>query len=116
MGPKQRRGFTFGEISAAAAKEVIATSPMTILDVRTAQEFGQGHIKGAKHFPLGDINSRISEIAALKDQPLLVYCLSGHRSASACQILRKNGFIRIRNLRGGITAWNNSGNQIVKEN
>lgn len=47
---------------------------------------------------------------------ILVYCYAGNRSSTACGILEKNGFLKINNLQGGITAWMKSGNKVVTGN
>ena len=104
------------QVNAEAALAMTRDSGVTILDVRTPEEFREGHIKGAKLFPVSDIGDRIGELSALKDRPILVYCHAGNRSAAASRILRKNGFTKFANLRGGIAAWNSAGYKTVKGN
>ena len=87
---------------------MIQSSPnLLIVDVRTPEEYAQGHLKGAVDIPLSDLPFRIGVL----DQkvPMLVYCRTGHRSAQASSILVTAGFIHVYNLQGGITAWINSG-------
>lgn len=84
----------------------------TIIDVRTPQEFKKGHLPGARNIPVSEISNRIQEIVAMKNQPLLVYCHAGNRSAVASGLLAKNGFDKVTNLQGGIVAWTNSGRAI----
>jgi hydroxyacylglutathione hydrolase len=74
-----------------------------ILDVREPDEFWGGHIEGAAHIPLGDLEARASTIPA--DRPVLTYCGAGLRSISAVSILERVGLGPLYNLRGGITAW-----------
>lgn len=76
-----------------------------LLDVRTIDEFEQGHIKGAQ---MADISSSaFQEISAKLDKtkPVFVYCLSGGRSSQAANALLKAGFTHIYNLDGGMLAW-----------
>lgn len=101
------------QVNVTSAQDLITTGA-TIIDVRTAEEFSQGHIKGAKLMPLSEITGRINEIISLKDQQILVYCHAGSRSIAACRILRKNGFTKVSNLQGGISSWNRDGKKIVK--
>ena len=61
-----------------------------VLDVRSASEYHQGHVKGSKHIPLQDIEKRIDEITSYK-RPIITCCASGIRSASAARILRRHG-------------------------
>ncbi len=72
-----------------------------IIDVRTASEFGGGHIKGSKNIPLDKVGNSIKKIQQW-DKPVIACCASGMRSASAASILRKNG---IEAYNGG--SWRN---------
>lgn len=80
-------------------------SGAAILDVREPSEFAAGHVAGSIPIPLGELEARASEIAALKDRPLVVICHGGKRSATACAVLARLGFRRTANLAGGILAW-----------
>ncbi|KUO59868.1 MAG: sulfurtransferase [Gracilibacter sp. BRH_c7a] len=81
---------------------------LTILDVRTKQEFASGHIPGSKSFPVGEIASRINELTKYKDKPILVYCASGSRSPSAVRILLKNSFSNLYHMKRGLRDWHQS--------
>lgn len=73
----------------------------TILDVRTAYEFAEGHIENAKNIDVSGSTFE-AEIEKLdKDQPVFVYCAIGVRSAKAAAILRKKGFKHVYDLDGG---------------
>ena len=102
------------QVSVAEALTMVKDSSVTLLDVRTPAEFSQGHLKGATLIPVDALYDRLKEIAPLKERPILVYCHSGNRSLTASRILKSNGFTQVRNLQGGITAWMNGGNEIVK--
>lgn len=60
-----------------------------LLDVRSPQEFGMGHVKGAINMPVQEIQSRLSEIGETDE--VVVYCQSGGRSARAAQIVAESG-------------------------
>jgi rhodanese-related sulfurtransferase len=75
------------------------------LDVREDKELGDGFINNAKHIPLGELQTRITELNNAKQKPILVYCRSGSRSGQACNMLTKEGFENVSNLAGGIMAW-----------
>jgi len=81
------------------------TSPGKILfiDVRTPEEYGSGHIPGAKSIPLQHLTNHLSEIP--HNTPVYLYCHSGGRSAKAATILARQGFTNIHNVLGGIVAW-----------
>lgn len=76
-----------------------------VLDVREDSEYAAGHIPRAKHIPLGQLASRIQELDKYRDKPILVTCRSGNRSARACGILKRAGFVTVYNQAGGIIAW-----------
>lgn len=84
-------------------EEFRAAPGALLLDVRSRQEFQEGHIPGSRNVPL----SAIEEAAALtedKETPLFVYCYSGARSGQAVQMLRRMGYANVKNI-GGIAAW-----------
>lgn len=74
----------------------------TILDVREPDEWASGHIRGAKHIPLGELESRHKEID--KKEEIVVVCRSGGRSSVACELLAAIGYNAI-NMPGGMMAW-----------
>lgn len=74
-----------------------------LLDVRTPQEYSEGHIPCSRNIPLQNIGD-ISEVTDKKNTPLFVYCRSGARSCEAACILRKMGYTRVENI-GGICAY-----------
>ncbi len=76
-----------------------------VLDVRETAEFAAGHLPRARHIPLGELATRIGELAKFKDKPVIVTCRSGARSGSACRTLAKAGFTNVHNLKGGVPAW-----------
>lgn len=92
-------------ITAAEAKEIMDTGEgYIILDVRTREEYDQGHIPGAVLIPNTEIKERAEEELTDKDQLILVYCRSGRRSKQAAEILVELGYTNIREF-GGIIDW-----------
>lgn len=85
-----------------------------VLDVRTDDEFKQGHILNSLHIPVGLLASRINELEPHKSHPLVVVCRSGQRSTQACSMLRKHGFESLHGLSGGITAWQSANLPLAK--
>lgn len=79
-----------------------------IIDVRGKNEFGEGTIKGFKHYNLFDASFK-TRIAKLdKEKTYVVYCRTGGRSRSACNFMASQGFENVYNLSGGIMSWNSS--------
>ena len=96
---------------AAFAKEIKATQKPQILDVRTPEEFNQGHIDNAMNIDwLG--NHFIQDVEKLnKNKAVYVYCRSGKRSLQASEKLAEMGFKKIYNLDGGYQKWTSESNK-----
>lgn len=103
-------GYVAGNILSGKMKplywrELKQTDPDSIflIDVRTADEFALGSIKGAVNIPLDDLRSRLGEIP--HNKPICLFCGVGLRGYLASNILRENGFTDVRNLIGGLRTY-----------
>lgn len=85
-----------------------------LLDVREPAEYSALHAPNAKLIPLGQLNSRLQEIAEYKDKPIVVICRSGRRSAIAVSQLQEAGYKQASNVKGGMNAWESNGLEIAK--
>lgn len=95
----------FERISAKAAKTLMdSASGCLVLDVRDSEEYAAGHIPGAVSCPLAQIRSGEVKLPPEKERLILVYCLTGRRSARACAVLAAGGYTRVKNM-GGIMSW-----------
>jgi len=95
-------------VNVSKAKQMIESDPeLVILDVRTLEEYNEGHIETAVLIPVSELESRLDELD--KETETLAYCKLGGRSATASQILVENGFGSVYNMLGGITAWRDAG-------
>jgi rhodanese-related sulfurtransferase len=101
-------------ISAAALEARLAAAPagVTVLDVRTAEEFAAGHVPGARNIPVAELQARIGELAAARDRDLVVYCRTGRRAATATGILGTNGFLQLLHLEGDMQGWSDGGHRV----
>ena len=97
---------SYENVKAADFKQLITNTPnAVILDVRTLAEHKQGGIDGAINIDIMG-SSFAQKVAALdKDKTYFVYCRSGNRSGSACEIMSKDGFKNLYNLSGGMMNW-----------
>jgi len=94
-----------------------------IVDVREPEEFADGHIPGAVNIPLGRLEievdthpavvAREGEARSLRERPVVLYCLSGGRSARAAAALQRLGFANPVSLAGGILAWTGDGHPVA---
>lgn len=90
-------------ISTEEMKMQLGKKDKQYIDVRTPAEFKGNHIKGFKNIPLNELPERINELS--KEKEVLVICQSGMRSSKASQLLKKNGFTAITNIRGGMSGY-----------
>jgi rhodanese-related sulfurtransferase len=97
------------------AVRIINHDDAVMLDVREDKEVAEGLILDSVHIPLGKLADRLDELANLREKPIIVSCRSGHRSATACARLRKEGFETVYNLKGGVLAWQNAGLPLQKK-
>ena len=99
------REAVYMNITAEEAKVLMDSGEShIILDVRTQEEYDQGHIPGAIVIPDTQIKARAEEMLTDKDQLILVYCRSGRRSKLAAEILAELGYTNIKEC-GGIIDW-----------
>jgi adenylyltransferase/sulfurtransferase len=97
--------MTVNEITVHELNERLdAGEKLFILDVREQHEYDLVNIHGTL-IPLGQLDSRLNEIAAHREEEVIVHCRSGARSAEACKILMANGFKNPKNVVGGINKW-----------
>ena len=99
------QGAVYVNITAEEAKEIMDSEEgYIILDVRTQEEYDQGHIPGAVVISHEEIAEKAEEVLTDKDQLLLVYCRSGRRSKIAAEALVELGYTNIKEF-GGIIDW-----------
>lgn len=87
------------------AEALTGTTPPTVVDIRTAEEFAKdGYIKGAVNVPMQEIFNSLDKLPA-QDAPIVVHCVSGHRGSIVVMGLRLLGYTNVVNLAGGLNAW-----------
>ena len=107
----QRRG---ARVSQLQATQYMNQAKTLVLDVRSAEEFGSGHLPNSKNIPLKELESRIKEIEKSKANVVVTVCATGVRSSSAVAILSKAGFEKAFSLDGGVAAWQSQGLPTIK--
>ena len=95
----------YQNIDVNQAAELINTKPVLILDVRTPEEYREGHIKGSVLIPVQDLENQYTKISDHIHNPVLIYCRSGNRSVTASNILVSKGFKNLYHMKGGIKDW-----------
>ena len=102
---ENNQGAVYVNITAEEAKAIMDSEEgYIILDVRTQEEYDQGHIPGAIVISHEEIGEKAEAVLTDKDQLILVYCRSGRRSKLAAEVLLELGYTNIKEF-GGILDW-----------
>lgn len=92
------------KISAVQAKEEMKDSNTIVLDVRSQEEYNNGHIENSILIPIDNLEDDAETKLINKDQKILIYCRSGNRSEKAADLLLQMGYTNIYDF-GGINDW-----------
>lgn len=104
----------FRSLSVDEFEKAIADSSVVRLDVRTAEEFAEGHIEGTLNIDvLKDDFEKKATASLPKDRTIAVNCRSGKRSKNAAEILARNGY-KVIELGSGYNGWTGAGKPVVK--
>ena len=109
---KKIEGVT--HVDANAAEKLIQDGKVTVIDVRTPDEYKLAHISGSKNvdFIENDFEKNIGQLD--KSKSYLVHCASGHRSGKALEIFQKLGFVSVYHLDNGLKGWEAAGKPVTK--
>jgi len=98
-----------GELAAVLGRE---DAPL-LLDVRTPEEFAQGHVPGATLVPVQELEARLGELDAYKARGVVAYCEVGGRASKAAELLRTHGFTNVRLLDGSMKRWRDEQREVA---
>lgn len=116
--PKPCGAVCGGQIATVDARDFsqrMKESGVVILDVRTPEEFSQGHIQNAINIDFNNQTEFDTSLNSLdKTKTYLIYCRSGNRSGQAMKLMEAKGFTNIINLDGGIQSWQAAGKSLTK--
>jgi rhodanese-related sulfurtransferase len=101
-------GMDKSAIDPLTATELINREDAVVVDVRPMNDFSSGHIIHAINIPMNGFKNQLNRLEKYKQKPIIMACRSGAQSATATKLLRKAGFEKVYNLRGGILAWQNA--------
>jgi rhodanese-related sulfurtransferase len=99
------QGAATAGLSPQQAVQMINREKAQVIDVCSAEEFAAGHLIGARHVPLDQLEQQIAGVAKNKSQPLILVCASGLRSKRAVAVAKKLGYEQAHSLTGGLKAW-----------
>lgn len=89
--------------------ERVKNNDWMLIDVRSPEEFAEGHIPGAVNMPYDAIDGYISELEGNKEKPVIVYCRSGRRAELAMKVLKALDFSEVMHLEGDMLGWSAAG-------
>ena len=99
----------FAQVTAISQAEllqrIMVKHEQLILDVRSPEEYKEGHVPGAINIPHDQLGSRLAEIGSHKNKDVVLYCRSGKRTAIAADILQSEGFSKLQHLDGDMNGW-----------
>ena len=111
------KGWILANFQSIDAKQAIVLiendDNISLLDVRTIEEYKEGHLRDATLIPVQVLSQNLGMLKMDKKKKIIVYCRSGNRSVSASRILEDNGFTPI-NVKGGILSLQGAGVTLVK--
>jgi phage shock protein E len=90
------------------------TKSVVIVDVRTPEEFQQGHVPNAINVPLSEIIENPAILKSSKEKAIVLYCRSGYRAGKAAEALQKEGHQNLRHLEGHMQSWSDTGLSVEK--
>ena len=99
------QGAATAGLSAQQAVQMINREKALVIDVCSAEEYAAGHLIGARHVPLDQLEQQLAGVAKNKSQPLILVCASGLRSKRALAVAKKLGYEQAHSLTGGLKAW-----------
>lgn len=99
------QGAATAGLSAQQTVQMINREKAQVIDVCSAEEFAAGHLIGARHVPLDQLEQQLAGVAKNKSQPLILVCASGLRSKRAVAVAKKLGYEQAHSLTGGLKAW-----------
>jgi rhodanese-related sulfurtransferase len=103
-----------GGLTANDAVQLINRNRAVVVDVSEPAEFAAGHVTGAKHVPLADLESRLPAVVKNKALPVIFVCASGARGARAVAVAKKLGYEQAQSLGGGLKAWKDANLPVEK--
>lgn len=86
-------------------KQIVDGTAPVIVDVRSAAEYGDGHVPGAIHLPFWQVGRGLQKLASMRELPIVVYCGHGPRAYIAGAALRRRGFSNVAYLSGHMKKW-----------
>ena len=108
------QGAAASGISPTEAVQCINRDRGVVVDVCSADEYAQSHIKGALNVPLDELEARLDKAVKNKSTPVIMVCAAGARSKRAQAMAQKLGYEKVHSLHGGLKAWKEANLPVAK--
>lgn len=96
------------------ARQRAKDASLFLLDVRTPEEFAEGHVPGAVNVPHDQVEKRLAELDSARGKDVVLYCRSGRRAGLAADVLSRAGFRKLQHLEGDMQGWTAAGRPVEK--
>lgn len=101
-------------VTPAEVVQLMNREKAVVVDIGGADEFAAGHVVGAKHLPLDELEAKLPGAVKNKATPVVLVCASGARSKRAVAVAKKLGYENARSLNGGMGAWRSANLPVEK--
>lgn len=108
----RRKAQGVSSVEATDAVRLI-NNDASVIDLRSAEAYGRGHIVNARNIPSDELDGRLEKLGSLKSKPVVVVCDAGITSGKAVNTLRNAGFASVYDLKGGMNGWSQAGLPVV---
>lgn len=108
----RRKASGLIDVEAQEAVRLINNGAL-VIDLRSAEAFGRGHIVNARNVPTDEIDARLPSLGADTSKPIIAVCDAGVSSRRAVAALRQNGYASVYSLKQGMTGWTQDGLPVV---
>lgn len=108
----RRKASGITSVEAADAVRLL-NNDAAVVDLRSAEAFGRGHIVNARNIPMDELDARLPKLEKLKSKPVVVVCDAGISSNKVVDTMRKAGFESVYGLKGGMNGWSQAGLPVV---
>ncbi len=108
----RRKATGLIDVEAADAVKLI-NNDAVVIDMRSSEAFGRGHIVNARNIPTDELDAKLGSLEQLKSKPIVTVCDTGVSSRRAVAALRQKGLESVYSLKGGMTGWSQAGLPVV---
>jgi len=108
-------GFDKSAVDPARAIELINREEAVVVDISAMADFAKGHIINAINIPSNGFKNQTSQLKKYKQTPVIIHCRTGSASSPARKLLKKEGFEKVYEIRGGLLAWQNANLPVSKK-